>query len=68
MDYQQIMAMLGFPGQARAPNTVDLRNQWMRYASEAQMNGIQPLEFEQWAQQNYPDRKIINQPQGLLNQ
>lgn len=64
-----ILEMLGFPGQTRAPNTIDLRNQWSRYAIDAQMNGQQPIPFEQWAQQMYPERKILNQkPQGLLGQ
>jgi len=66
MDIMQLLKMLGFPGQARAPNTIDLRNQWARYATEAQMNGQAPVPFEQWAAQNHPTVQILNQG-GLLN-
>ena len=48
-------------GQNRAPNTISLRKMWGDYAIEEQSQGRDPLRFEDWAKQNYPDMKILNQ-------
>lgn len=55
-------------GQNRAPNTLRLRNAYNNYVIDEQQNGRQAMPFEQWAQTNFPDIKILNQgptyPQG----
>lgn len=48
-------------GQNRAPNTISLRNQYNEYAVQMQSQGQEPLGFEEWAAQNFPDQKILNQ-------
>jgi len=47
--------------QGRAPNTIKLRQMWTDYAANEQANGNEPLRFEDWARQNYPDMKILSQ-------
>ena len=48
-------------GQGRAPNTVKLRAQYNKYAIKEQEDGKEPMKFEQWAKENYPDMKILEQ-------
>lgn len=48
-------------GQGRAPNTLQLRNLYTNYAVEAQSQGQQPMDFETWAMQNFPEKPILNQ-------
>ncbi len=50
-----------FTGQNRAPNTIQLRNLYNNYAIDAQTNGKAMLPFEQWAEQYYPNQKILTQ-------
>lgn len=48
-------------GQGRATNTISLRNQYNEYAIGMQEQGQEPMGFEEWAQANFPDQKILNQ-------
>lgn len=48
-------------GQGRAPNTISLRNQYNDYAIGMQEQGQEPMGFEEWAGQNFPDQPILNQ-------
>lgn len=48
-------------GQGRAPNTVKLRAQYNKYAIAQQESGQEPMSFEAWAKENYPDMKILEQ-------
>lgn len=50
-----------FSGQNRAPNTIQLRNLYSKYAIDAQTQGKDMLPFEQWAAQYYPNQKILTQ-------
>jgi len=47
--------------QGRAPNTLKLRNAYNSYVLGEQEIGNEPLRFEAWAKQNYPDMKILSQ-------
>ena len=56
-----------FSGQNRAPNTLKLRNIYNNYAIDTQTQGQAALPFEQWAAQYYPNKKIMNQNSGPMN-
>lgn len=48
-------------GQGRAPNTIKLRAEYNKYALEQQENGEEPKKFSEWAKENYPDMKTLEQ-------
>lgn len=48
-------------GQGRATNTIQLRQMYTDYAAQMQESGQEPMSFEQWAESQFPDQKILNQ-------